>query len=176
MSKSFRLIMTLICFAVGVGSAISFFVAFWPKSTKPITEINQTYNGSQIKATAIDIKAFETPELKKDNQVLVIIGFEIENISSRKTFPVNSTSYEAYVNDVSASKNSLYGYSSYLSVSKLAPGKCAKGYWGINVPDGAKKLEIHVDDNSLKDSSAVFILDVPPVESITLDEYFASID
>ena len=44
------------------------------------------------------------------------------------------------------------------------------------MPDGAKKLEIHVDDNSLKDSSAVFILDVPPVESITLDEYFASID
>jgi len=25
-------------------------------------------------------------------------------------------------------------------------------------------------------SSAVFIFDVPPVESITLDEYFASID
>ena len=55
-------------------------------------------------------------------------------------------------------------------------GKRAKGYWGANIPADTKKLEIHIKDGYGTDTSAVFILDVPPVESITPDEYFASID
>lgn len=144
-------------------------------SPEPITKINQTYEGSRIHATAFDIKAFETPELQGKKQTLVIVGFEIKNIFKQKNVLVNSATYEAYVDDVAVETEPLFQYDEHLD-AELAPGKRAKGYWGILVPADAKTVEIQVDDNFLKNKTAVFLLDVPPVGNMTLEDYFASLN
>ncbi len=172
MKKSIQIVMTLICFAVGVGSAIFYFVMTRPNNGDSITAIGQTYEGSHISATAYDIKTFELQEKK---QALVVVGFEIKNISKRSQVLVNSATYKAYVDDVAAETEPLFQYDEYLDAD-LAPGKRAKGYWGILVPADAKTVEIQVDDNYLRNKTAVFVLDVPPAESMTLEDYFASLN
>lgn len=181
MKKSAQIVFMVFSLAMGALVLFLCFYMFFGKektttSPDPITEINQMYEGSWINATAFEIKAFTSSDLKQDNQMLVIMGFEIENISSKGTFSVNPSIYEVYVNDMAVTKDSLSDYSQCLDVSNLAIGKRAKGYWGANIPADTKSLEIHIKDGYGTDTSAVFILDVPPVESITLDEYFASID
>ena len=181
MKKSAQIVFMVFSLVMG---ALVLFLCFYmlfgqekpTTSPEPITKINQTYEGSWINATAFDIKAFAPSDLKQNNEILVILGFEVKNISSKGPFSVNPSIYEVYVDDMAATKNSLSGYSQCLDVSKLAIGKRAKGYWGANIPADTKKLEIHIKDGYGTDTSAVFILDVPPVESITPDEYFASID
>lgn len=178
MNKTFRPIVPIICLAIGAAFLIPFFIATWPKKTEPVLEINKTYEGSWIDVTAYDIKAFETPELKENNQILVIVGFEIKNTASQKDYYVGSC--DLYVDDIAVSENLLNGVEKgaeqRLNATKLAPGKRTRGYVGANVPSGAQNLEVRIDDDDATDTSAVFILDIPPVESITPDEYFASID
>ena len=108
MKKSIQIVMTLICFAVGVGSAIFYFVMTRPNNGDSITAIGQTYEGSHISATAYDIKTFETPELQEKKQALVVVGFEIKNISKRSQVLVNSATYKAYVDDVAARPNRFF--------------------------------------------------------------------
>ena len=79
------------------------------------------------------------------------------------------------MDDVAAETEPLFQYDEYLDAD-LAPGKRAKGYWGILVPADAKTVEIQVDDHYLRNKTAVFVLDVPPAESMTLEDYFASLN
>lgn len=179
MKKSMQIVMIVLSVAL---TAFVMFLCFRmifeeekpTTSPEPVTKINQTYEGSRIHATAFDIKAFETLELQGKKQTLVIVGFEIKNISKQKNVLVNSATYKAYVDDVAVGTEPLFQYDEHLDAD-LAPGKRAKGYWGILVPADSKTVEIQVDDNSSKNKTAVFILDIPPVESITPDEYFASL-
>lgn len=143
--------------------------------TDPITEINNVYKGTRMNAAAFDIRAFKTPELR-ENQILVIMGFSIENASSSEKYMVDSGSYEVYIDNVVATKDYLIGINEHLNSCYLAPGKTVKGYWGAIIPASAKSMEVLVEDDRSAKKYATFILDVPPVESITLDEYFASID
>ena len=178
MNKTLRLIVPIICLAIGAAFLIPFFIATWPKKTEPVLEINKTCKGSWVDVTAYDIKAFETPALKENNQILVVVGFEIKNTASQKDYYVGSC--DLYVDDIAVSENLLNGVEKgaeqRLNATKLAPGKRTRGYVGANVPSGAQNLEVRIDDDDATGTSAVFILDSPPVESITPDEYFASLN
>ena len=145
--------------------------------SEPITELNQLYKGSDMHATVYDLKTFTSAELKEKNQVLIIMGIEIENMSSTNDYVLTTEAYDVYIDDVVVtSKDYLIGTNMFIGINNLAPGKRAKGYWGTRIPADTKSIEVYVYENGLSpDKHAVFNFDVPPVETMTLEKYAASI-
>lgn len=145
--------------------------------SEPITELNQLYKGSDMHATVYDLKTFTSAELKEKNQVLIIMGIEIENVSSTQGYVLTTEAYDVYIDDVVVTtKDDLIGTNIYIGSDYLAPGKRAKGYWGTRIPADTKSIEVYVYENGISpDKYAVFNFDVPPVETMTLEKYAASI-
>ena len=102
------------------------------------------------------------------------MGIEIENMSSTNDYVLTT---EAYDDVVVTSKDYLIGTNMFIGINNLAPGKRAKGYWGTRIPADTKSIEVYVYENGLSpDKHAVFNFDVPPVETMTLEKYAASLN
>jgi len=128
-----------------------------------ITELNKPYKGSIVNIMITEIYAYEQSEFQNATIVFKLI---FENVSKNSDYFVNPASCEAYVDNFSAKNNYLvdsHNYEGPLNAT-ISPGKKAEGYWGVDVPKDAAKIEFRIKDDFLNDVYATFILGIPPIE------------
>lgn len=131
--------------------------------TQTITELNQPSDGPILEITATDIQSVNDP--LNDDDIVVGIRFVVEN-KSKKDFFLGYSLISAYVDDVTADGDTVSVFNDYDKSGEdlhgnIAPRKFAKGYYAVNAPKDAKKIEVRIEVG-IKYVS--FIFDIPPVK------------
>ena len=136
-----------------------------------ITELNQPYEHNGLKIAATDIETMVDSytamvDSYSEDKMIIAVKLVIENVSSSKKYVDGIMALNAYVDDVAAPK--AYSYDSpfddFLGFQELLPGKRAEGYYCVEAPKGAQKIELNYKDDFFCNVNVTFVLEVPPVE------------
>ena len=129
-----------------------------------ITEFNEsvTISGLKISATEIrrDVRAPTATHV-------VAVRFVIENISNSEKGIFYYSSISAYADDVAVRER--LGFmpdtdGERLAIGKIAAGKRMVGYYCVEIPEDAKRIELKVPLGNIGNRYANFAFDIPPVE------------
>lgn len=126
-----------------------------------ITDLNTPYNGDVIQIMVTDIQS----KIASDDEILVGIQVSINN-TSNESYMVHHSSFLLYVDDEAKKSeiSSVFG-ESLPKTTTLAPGKKVSGYYYVNVPIEAKKIEV-IYEKDLGEPSVIFEFDVSSVASV----------
>ena len=145
---SFLVLVSLVCIACS-------------SNAKVVTELNQTYRGSRVNITALEIKSVELPKLDSGDEMVVLVKFAIENTTKSDEYAcIYSASVDGMETSDSFWQDALVNSEKKISVI-ITPGKRAEGYLGAVVPKGTKTIEFRVADIGAQNKYAVFLLDTP---------------
>jgi len=128
--------------------------------------LNDTASFKNIKVTANKIEKSNGSQYLEpgDDNTFVGVHFTIENTSDKEQTISSILLFEAYVDDVKAdhSFSGLMAFSNDGSLDgQLSPGKKMEGWYAVEAPENASKLELEVKSSWLGSGKAVFEFDMP---------------
>ncbi len=130
--------------------------------SEPITELNQTYEGSILKITATDIKAVQS--VYSSDEIVIGVQFTVENVSNEEVL-LTTSSIQAFYDDFVADSASEDFLADDFGVSvEIPPGKRAIRAYYLKAPKDVSAIELRFPEGYLSKQYATFIFDVPPVD------------
>ena len=126
-----------------------------------ITELNQPYEHNGLKITATDIEA--VVDSYSEDKMIIAVKLKVENVSNAKGY-VSAGIIETYVDDMAVTQTFTSEFKEKLEYGKLSLGKYTEGYYCVEEPKGAQKIELNYNDDYWCNVNVTFVLEVPPVE------------
>ncbi len=130
-----------------------------------ITELNQPYQGNNIRIIATDIKSINTSS--SNEQIIIGVKLVVENTSDKEEY-LGPSLITAYVDDTTTQRISSGDFDKDGEglFGEIAPGKRMTGYYCVNASKNARQIELQISESYFftNKQKVVFIFDIPPVE------------